>query len=243
MRTITAKVPTKLKKKPISSTALLPSEMIEVPVGKSYGAESINPDVDGHSKVTLSAGSGTFFIFNQHWDGLSTEIVSRVTAEYIFDKQISNELLSDLNACCDLFKINTPPRLRHFLSQIAHESGGLQWLQELASGDDYEWRDDLGNNKPGDGRRYKGGGAIQLTGRANYQAFADFMSDPKVMDGSSYVAQKFPFSSAGFWWTNNDMNTLCDRGATVEKVTRRVNGGINGLDDRIYYYNRCCDVI
>ena len=69
------------------------------------------------------------------------------------------------------------------------------------------------------------------------------MGDPKVMDGSSYVAQKFPFSSAGFWWTNNDMNTLCDRGASVEQVTRRVNGGINGLEERQLYFNKAALMI
>lgn len=152
--------------------------------------------------------------------------------------------LKDLNHCLFEFKINTPQRMRHFMAQIAHESGGLKWLKELADGDDYEGRSDLGNTQPGDGRKFKGAGCIQLTGRANYQAFSAYIKDPRVMEGCDYVAEVFPFSSAGFWWNQNKMNTLCDRSdVTVEDVTRRVNGGTNGLSDRIHYYQKACDVI
>jgi predicted chitinase len=64
------------------------------------------------------------------------------------------------------------------------------------------------------------------------------------MKGCDYVASKYPFCSAGYWWNLNDMNTLCDRpDVNVEKVTRRVNGGVNGLKDRIEYYKKACEVI
>jgi putative chitinase len=116
-------------------------------------------------------------------------------------------------------------------------------MKELGDGWEYEGRTDLGNTRPGDGPRYKGAGVIQLTGRANYQAFANFINDPQVMDGVDYVSKTYPFSSAGFWWHNNDMNALCDRGASVEQVTLRVNGGYNGLDDRKAYYRKACQVI
>lgn len=165
-------------------------------------------------------------------------LISKQQADHIFGTAIMPDELTDLNACLKRFEINTPNRMRHFLSQIAHESGGLKWFKELASGDDYEGRDDLGNTEPGDGRKYKGGGALQLTGRHNYQALANFLSDQDVMQGCDYVAEKYPFTSAAYWWYLNDMNTLCDRGATVEQVTLRVNGGYNGLEDRIYYYDR-----
>ena len=72
-------------------------------------------------------------------------------------------------------------------------------MKELASGSAYEGRKDLGNKHSGDGPRYKGAGVIQLTGRSNYQAFSDFIQDPKVMDGVDYVSMTYPFSSAGFW--------------------------------------------
>lgn len=171
-------------------------------------------------------------------------LVSKATADYIFGNEIRANELTDLNFCLIEFKINTKQRMRHFLSQIAHESGGLKWLKEIASGDAYEGRSDLGNSHPGDGKKFKGAGAIQITGRSNYQAFANHIKDPRVMEGCNYVAEAYPFSSAGYWWYLNNMNELCDRpDVNVEMVTRQVNGGVNGLDDRIYYYEKACNVI
>jgi len=155
---------------------------------------------------------------------------------------VSSSVLNDLNSCCQRFSINTPARLRHFLSQCSHESGCGRYTKELASGDAYEWRKDLGNTQAGDGRKFKGGGFIQLTGRANYQAFANFIGDQGVMSGVDYVATNYPWTSAGFWWNRNSMNNLCDQGASVDQITRRVNGGYNGLEDRRMYYNRACNI-
>jgi putative chitinase len=62
------------------------------------------------------------------------------------------------------------------------------------------------------------------------------------MEVVDYVSTKYPFSSAGFWWHNNNMNALCDRGATVEEITRRVNGGLNGLSDREAYYAKALKI-
>ena len=161
----------------------------------------------------------------------------------VSETTISDRIINDLNNCLLKFEINTPNRMRHFISQISHESGGGKWMKELASGDNYEGRKDLGNTQPGDGRKYKGAGFIQLTGRANYSDFSKYMNDPKIMDGVDYVALNYPATSAGFWWHNNKMNALCDRNPTVEEVTKRVNGGLNGLADRKVYYNRCLDII
>ena len=149
---------------------------------------------------------------------------------------IEAEEITELNKCLERFKINTPERIRHFLSQTAHESGGGKWKKELSDGKYLEGRDDLGNFNAGDGPRYKGAGYIQLTGRYNYQQFANFINDPEVMNGYEYVAQNYPFTSAGFWWESNNMNGLCDTHPTVEQVTRRVNGGLNGLEDRKHYH-------
>jgi putative chitinase len=161
----------------------------------------------------------------------------------VSESTISDRIINDLNACLVRFQINTPVRIRHFISQISHESGGGKWMKELASGDAYEGRKDLGNTQPGDGRKYKGAGFIQLTGRANYSDFSKYMNDPKVMDGVDYVALNYPATSAGYWWYNNKMNALCDKNPTVAEVTKRVNGGLRGLADREVYYNRCLDVI
>jgi predicted chitinase len=240
-----AKVATKLKIRPVSSDQLTkPNETIDVAAGKSYGFDKVETAENRHVKVTLAANSGTYFAYPPHWDGLATtvsasaQVVSKEKAEALFGNTITDVQLQDLNSCLNRYKISTPPRLRHFLSQIAHESGGLLYTEELADGLDYEGRDDLGNVNSGDGPKYKGAGVIQLTGRANYQAFSNAIADPKVMEGVTYVAAKYPFTSAGFWWDNNNMNSLCDRGGTVEDVTLRVNGGYNGLEDRQHYYDK-----
>jgi len=151
--------------------------------------------------------------------------------------------IDELNRCLYTFDIVETSTIRHFLSQTAHESGGGRYTKELASGWAYEGRYDLGNNKIGDGPKYKGAGYLQLTGRANYQAFADYIEDQKVMDGCDYVAETYPFNSAGHWWWKNGMNELCAKNPTVEEVTKRVNGGYNGLEDRKYYYTRTGHVI
>jgi len=150
--------------------------------------------------------------------------------------------LNDLNTCCNKFGITTSARRRHFISQCSHESACGVYTKELASGQAYEGRKDLGNTQPGDGPRFKGAGYIQLTGRYNYQAFANYIGDQSVMTGVDYVASKYPWQSAGFWWYKNSMNSLCDSGASVETVTRRVNGGTNGLASRQTYYNRACGI-
>jgi len=113
----------------------------------------------------------------------------------------------------------------------------------LASGEDYEGRDDLGNTQPGDGPKYKGAGYLQTTGRHNYQRLADYLGDPKVMEGVDYVSSTYPFTAAGFWWNDNSMNALIDKGASVIDITKRVNGGTNGLEDRQNYYNKTLEVI
>lgn len=167
-------------------------------------------------------------------------LVSMAQARAVFGRAPTTSQLSDLNSCVQRFSINTPARLRHFMAQVGHESGGLKWMLELSSGEAYANRTDLGNTEPGDGPRYKGAGAIQLTGRYNYQRFADFIKDKNVMKGAAYVAANYPFTSAGFWWHTNGMNPICDSGASCRQVSARVNGRdpANGLADREAYYAR-----
>lgn len=262
---IKATTKTYLKKQPIDSSDLGENEKKEVPVGKEYKVLKYSEEIDGHCLVELDYGAGIWYLWSDHWhlpwqksskdNGRSSvsapessqhqgvNLVTRQQAESVYGRKMSDKQFNDLNSCLQRFEINTVPRIRHFLSQTAHESGGLRWMEEIASGSAYEGRRDLGNTSPGDGRKYKGAGVIQLTGRHNYQKFADFIKDQKVMQGHSYVAQVYPFTSAGFWWKNNNMNALCDRGATVREVTKRVNGGYNGLSDRQRYYDKACQVI
>ena len=171
-------------------------------------------------------------------------IVTKEQLTHIFGRTPTDAQAEDINNALERFDITTPARIRHFLAQCAHESGGLKWMKELATGDAYEGRRDLGNTQRGDGRKFKGGGMIQTTGRANYQKLADYLGDRKIIDiGCDYVAEHYPATAAAFWWHNNNMNVLCDRNPTVEQVTRRVNGGTRGLQERKEYYVKACDVI
>lgn len=157
--------------------------------------------------------------------------------------RITDTMLADLNSCLTKFEINTPARIRHFISQCAHESACGYYMVEEASGSAYEYRSDLGNVNDGDGVLYKGGGYIQTTGRTNYQNFADYIGDQQVMTGGAkYLGANYPWSSAGYWWYRNSMNALCDSGADCTAVTKRVNGGTNGLSERQRYYDLCCNI-
>ena len=157
---------------------------------------------------------------------------------------LNQTIMDDLNSCLERYNITTLSRIRHFISQCSHESGAGLWTKELASGEDYEFRENLGNTEPGDGPKYKGGGYIQLTGRYNYTAFSNEIGDPDIINiGVDYVAENYPWTSAGFWWDNNNMNALCDTNPSVSDVSYRVNGGYNGLADRQMYYNRCLNAI
>ena len=113
----------------------------------------------------------------------SADLVTAAQCKDVFGRDVTPAQLADLNACLKRFEIDTPARIAHFMAQIAHESGGLRWMEEIADGSAYEGRFDLGNTQPGDGKRFKGAGVIQLTGRANYEAFSEFIGDPQVMEG------------------------------------------------------------
>lgn len=122
-------------------------------------------------------------------------------------------------------------RLAHFMAQLTHESGGFRYMEEIASGEAYEGRKNLGNTAPGDGKRFKGRGPIQLTGRGNYRAYGarigiDLERHPEIAAIPSIGLQ-----TALEYWTINTLNPLADADDVVG-ITRRINGGTNGLDDR-----------
>ena len=166
-----------------------------------------------------------------------------VTEEQMRKMGFKNCNIDDLNRALATYGITTPKRIRHFIAQCAHESGLGKYTEELGNNcKKYENRKGLGNNQKGDGCKYKGAGFIQLTGRYNYQQFANSIGDNKVMDGVSYVAKNYPWSSAAFWWSNNKMNDLCDKGASVEVISKRVNGGYNGLSERKRYYDKASNI-
>ncbi len=130
--------------------------------------------------------------------------------------------------------IDTPLRQALFVAQIGHESGELRFKEEIASGQAYEGRRDLGNTEPGDGRRFKGRGLIQLTGRANYAAYGKSIGrEAELLENPRIVAEdpELCVDVAGWYWEKRKLNQLADRD-DLEAVTRRINGGLNGLADR-----------
>lgn len=157
-----------------------------------------------------------------------------------------------LNAAMGKYAIVTRLRIAAFIAQIGHESGQLQWVRELG-GAQYLSKYDTGTlakrlgNTPeadGDGQKYRGRGLIQVTGRANYAAcsealFGDarLLNTPELLEHPVYAAL-----SAGWFWQRAGLNTLADKGDFLT-ITRRINGGTNGLADREALYERALKVL
>lgn len=148
-----------------------------------------------------------------------------------------------LNAAMDKFQINTAARISAFLAQVGHESGRLVYVREMWMPEKctwqqkYEGRADLGNTQPGDGFRYRGRGLIQITGRANYEAVSKalgnyFTQYPDLLETLKYAAL-----SAAWYWQSHGCNELADAG-DFRKITRVINGGYNGYDDRLNLFER-----
>ena len=140
-----------------------------------------------------------------------------------------------LNDAMREFEIDqNPARETHFLAQVAHESGAFNYVREIASGEAYEGRADLGNTEPGDGRRFRGRGLIQVTGRANYVECGaalglDVVARPELLEEPVNAAR-----SAAWFWHDRGLNALADRG-DAKAITKRINGGLNGYQDRLAY--------
>lgn len=182
-----------------------------------------------------------------------------MTKEFIIaatggNAKAAEALLPYIIETCEMFEINTLKRQLAFLSQVGHESGGLFYTEELASGEAYNNRKDLGNTSPGDGPLYKGRGLIQITGKANYKSLSesikqDLVANPKLLGGkntgvSTKDQLRLSALSAGWYWNKTKLNQYADQmnpavGVAAEPnlsayktITKKINGGYNGLEDR-----------
>ncbi len=147
-------------------------------------------------------------------------------------------IITDLAKFADIYfakyKVDNYLRVCHFLAQAAHESDGFKTLTEYASGREYEGRHDLGNVQAGDGVRYKGRGIFQLTGRANYSTMSKTLGVDLVGHPELAATGEISLETALDYWNSHLLSGYADND-DVRTITRRINGGYNGLDSRIAY--------
>lgn len=157
-----------------------------------------------------------------------------------------------LNAAIVRHGINSPRRIAAFLAQVGHESGQLRYLRELGS-DHYLSKYDTGTlaarlgNSPdadGDGQKYRGRGLIQITGRRNYLACSQALfGDDRLLQQPELLEQpQWACTSAAWFWQSNGLNELADKDQFTT-ITRRINGGLNGLEDRLQLWTRAKAVL
>lgn len=167
--------------------------------------------------------------------------------------QRAQVFLVPLNDAMDEFGIDTPARQAAFLAQLCHESGSLRYVSEIASGMAYNGRKDLGNTKPEaiaiaaqhgstPGPWWKGHGLIQVTGYDNHLACGtalglDLLNEPTLLEQPVHATR-----SAAWFWASRNLNDLADTG-DFERITKRINGGLNGYDDRLAAYDRAKEAL
>lgn len=144
-------------------------------------------------------------------------------------------------------QINTRLRIAAFLAQIGHESGSLVYSKELGGPQyfaKYDGRKDLGNTQPGDGARFAGRGLIQVTGRTNYgKASQALFGDDRLLRNPELLEQpEWAAKSAVWYWTTRNLNALADADRFTD-ITRAINGGTNGLEDRKARYRYALSVL
>lgn len=154
--------------------------------------------------------------------------------------------ITPLNEAMDKYEINSPKRQAAFLAQVAHESGSLKYVEEISSGHPYEFRKDLGNlekeaidtahaNHSTTGRFYKGRGLFQVTGFYNYKECGAALKLPLLVHPELLKEPEYAALSAGWFWWSRRLNALADNDS-FSTITRRINGGDNGAEDRNRFY-------
>jgi putative chitinase len=134
-------------------------------------------------------------------------------------------------------KIDNPHRIAAFLAQLAHESAEYRYMEEIADGSKYEGREDLGNIEPGDGVKFKGHGPIQITGRSNHLACGRTLGIDLIANPRLICTPQYGTASACWFWNSRQLSPIADHD-WFRLITRIINGGYNGLADRVAYWNR-----
>ena len=157
----------------------------------------------------------------------------------------ASRFIAPLNAAMVEFQINSPLRVAAFLGQTGHESGQLRYTEEIASGKAYNGRLDLGNTQPGDGERFKGRALIQVTGRTNYVKVMLALGVNCLIHPEILAQPENACRVSAWWWSDHKLNELADLGTqdAYRKITKIINGGYNGWEDRLAIYNRAREVL
>ncbi|WP_309887532.1 glycoside hydrolase family 19 protein [Archangium sp.] len=194
----------------------------------------------GLAATTALLGAGAVYAAGRRSDAAGVTVAQLRTIMPGLSAERAAELLPYLLAALAAHQVSTPRRRAAFLAQLGFESGSLRYFEEKASGEAYEGRESLGNTQPGDGVRYKGRGPIQLTGRANYRAAGKALSLDLEGTPSLAALPHVGFRVAGWFWESRGLNALADVGTAeaFREITRRINGGFNGLAERESYWAR-----
>jgi len=158
--------------------------------------------------------------------------------------------LPALNRAMQDYGVNTMLRTAAFIAQLAHESGEFRWMEEIWGPTDAQRRYEpvsdlaarLGNTQAGDGKLFKGRGPIQITGRFNYHKYGGLLGIDLNANPALAATPDVAFATAGLYWKSNGLNELADAEQFVT-ITRRINGGTNGLADRQKYYEAAKTVL
>lgn len=158
---------------------------------------------------------------------------------------VVDDVVKYLNIYMKQYGVDTPLRVAHFMAQAAHESDSFKTLMEYwgptAAQRRYEGRKDLGNVQPGDGKRFMGRGIFQLTGRANYRQMSKILGVNLESNPDMAATGEISVRTALEYWRTRNLNALADRD-DVRAVTKRINGGYNGLQDRINYLAKAKEI-
>ena len=215
--------------------------------GDTYGANNVDRVNDFIHRKIRGDGFSTF----RRTNAIPTTPDAAVLLSQAMGGTVSLDryraLLPALSAALDQCQCNTIERRAMWFAQIGHESAGLKYMEEIADGSAYEGRRDLGNTQPGDGRRFKGRGPIQITGRHNYTALSRWAHEKGYVPSAMFfvdnpfelASDRYGFLGVVWYWTvARRMNSYADA-QDLEGATRAINGGLNGLADRRTRYDRC----
>ena len=167
---------------------------------------------------------------------LTVEILKQIYPQSTESNRL--KYVNYLDIYMEEYQINSSIRRQMFLAQIGHESGQLRYSEEIASGKAYEGRKDLGNINPGDGVKYKGRGLIQITGKNNYLKMSKVLSNDFTLYPEKLSEPIWAVISACCWWKEHKLNEIADTG-DFKRITKKINGGYNGLADRLKLYELC----